>query len=127
MILDTHVWIWSQVQPDRIRPATLKIMSRQLEVVICALSLYEAVTAIDKGKLGPGPRATDRTDAWLNAMPTTLLPLTAEVARLARTLPFEHADPFDRLIAATAFHENCPLVTADANLLGLSWLKTHPA
>lgn len=34
------------------------------------------------------------------------------------------ADPFDRLIAGTAFQENLPLVTADRNLRRLTCLFT---
>lgn len=127
VILDTHVWIWSHVQPNRIAVRTFELMRGESEVVISALTLHEAMAAIEKGKLGSGPTARDRTDAWIGAVPTTVLPLTAEIARLAQTLPFQHADPFDRLIGATAFTEKCPLVTADANLLALSWLKTLPA
>ena len=34
------------------------------------------------------------------------------VARVA-TLPFHHRDPFDRLLAAQALEEDCPIVSAD--------------
>ena len=34
------------------------------------------------------------------------------VARVA-TLPFHHRDPFDRLLAAQAIEERCPIVSAD--------------
>ena len=45
----------------------------------------------------------------------------------SRTLGFDHADPFDRLIAVTGFHENLPLVKADRNLLKLGRLTTISA
>jgi PIN domain nuclease of toxin-antitoxin system len=34
------------------------------------------------------------------------------VARVA-ALPFHHRDPFDRLLAAQAIEERCPIVSAD--------------
>jgi PIN domain nuclease of toxin-antitoxin system len=47
----------------------------------------------------------------------------SNIAYLSRSLQFDHADPIDRFIAATAFQLNIPLVTADASLQKLSWLK----
>jgi PIN domain nuclease of toxin-antitoxin system len=45
-------------------------------------------------------------------------PLTLEAAVLAAALPGDlHADPADRLLAATARELGCPLVTRDVRLL----------
>lgn len=41
------------------------------------------------------------------------LAITIEHARLAGFLPGLHRDPFDRMLAAQAFIEGMPLVTAD--------------
>jgi PIN domain nuclease of toxin-antitoxin system len=42
----------------------------------------------------------------------------------AGTLPWDHRDPFDRVIAAQSMIESAPLVTADEKLAGLPGLHT---
>lgn len=45
-------------------------------------------------------------------------PVEGEVAIRSAELPSLHADPADRIIAATAIFDGATLVTADAQLLG---------
>jgi PIN domain nuclease of toxin-antitoxin system len=44
---------------------------------------------------------------------------TSEHALLAGTLPGEHRDPFDRMLAAQALIEGVPVVSKDLALEGL--------
>ena len=46
------------------------------------------------------------------------------MAIAARTLTFNHEDPADRFIGATAHVLGVPLATADPKLHNLPWLKT---
>jgi PIN domain nuclease of toxin-antitoxin system len=50
--------------------------------------------------------------------------LTHEIALAARRLPWEHSDPADRFLVATAQVLNLTLVTADVHLLGLGEIST---
>lgn len=52
------------------------------------------------------------------------LPITPEIALLSRSDLFQHGDPADRLIGATALQLGSRLVTADAKLRGLPELET---
>jgi PIN domain nuclease of toxin-antitoxin system len=51
-------------------------------------------------------------------------PLTHEVVMAAQQLPFDHPDPADRFLAATAEVFALTLVTADVRLLGLGTIGT---
>ena len=51
-------------------------------------------------------------------------PLTHEIALAASRLPWDHNDPADRFLAATAQVLNLTLVTADFDLLGLGEIST---
>jgi PIN domain nuclease of toxin-antitoxin system len=42
-----------------------------------------------------------------------VIPLTAHLALKAALLDWNHRDPFDRMIAATALQERVPLVSSD--------------
>ncbi len=53
----------------------------------------------------------------------TSVPLTNEIAVLSRTLAFQHDDPADRFIAATAYALQGELATSDERLRNLPWIK----
>ena len=46
----------------------------------------------------------------------TLVPISAEVALHAGRFPSDQRDPFDRVIAAQAFHEDIPVLSSDGKL-----------
>jgi hypothetical protein len=46
----------------------------------------------------------------------TLVPISAEVALDAGRFPSDQRDPFDRVIAAQAFHEDIPVLSSDGKL-----------
>lgn len=55
----------------------------------------------------------------------TVLPITPEIAVLsAGERLYSHKDPCDRIIAATALHDNILLITSNANLRTVAGLKT---
>ena len=125
MVLDSQMWIWFHKGDPRLPPAVVDEMRHLREkVAISAVTVWEVALAIEKGRIESllSPEATVRS--WLENVPMTLIPLDMEIALLSRTLPFEHEDPADRFIAATAHRLGAPLATSDARLLALPWLKT---
>jgi PIN domain nuclease of toxin-antitoxin system len=66
---------------------------------------------------------------WLNlaTQPTLVrvLPVDAEIARLANNLPGDfHEDPADRFIVATAIHHRLVLLTSDEKVLAYSHVRS---
>ena len=61
-------------------------------------------------------------DTWLDlALPSwTVLPVTVPIARLSVLWPWEHKDPADRILAATAQFEGIPLWHTDTVLKKIS-------
>ena len=45
-----------------------------------------------------------------------LVPISAELALRAGRFPSDYRDPFDRVIAAQALHEDIPVLSADGKL-----------
>lgn len=122
LLLDTHIWICLLGDPDRLGGKTLRILkNQQHEAWISPVSTVEALTLHHKGKIRlPG----DLTEWVANATAGTKeAPLTHEVALASRQFSFD-LDPFDRLLAATAFVFDLTLVTADERLLELENVKT---
>ena len=121
ILLDTHEWIWFVTSHPRLSPV---VASRIDEAAISSVSIWEVALAVQKGRIESPNDAETTVREWLKRYPVTVIPLDAEIALLSRTLPFEHDDPADRFIAATAHRLGVPLATSDARLAALPWLKT---
>src|SRR5437762_658843 len=78
---------------------------------------------VDKGKSGDVP---DNPDTWLDlALPSwAVLPITVPIARQSVLFGWDHKDPADRLLAATAQIEGLELWHTDTTL---KKLKGFPA
>lgn len=113
--------------PSRLTESVKEAMQSEAALGISVLSIWEVMVSIQKGRLHTNLPAEEQIDHWLRDIPLVRIPLNEQVIRVGHRMIFHHADPIDRFIAATAFCENSPLITADAHLLNLSWLKTIKA
>ena len=127
LVLDTHIWVWSQAEPNRI-PSGLRRELTELRdsIAISVISIWETLMLIERGRIAVEGDAEDAVRGWIDANDTRVLPLDEETAFLARSLPFVHGDPADRFIAATAVRHGCPLATLDTHLRGLPFLDVRP-
>lgn len=117
LLLDTHIWIWSQLDPARIgkRAATV-LSSGDNELWLSPVSVWEALTLMQKGRV-----RVENPFIWVERAAEQLreAPLTREIVSVGMALPLSHADPADRFLAATAKVLKLTLLTADRRLLGL--------
>ena len=121
ILLDTHVLIWLLAGNPRLgAPARSLIQQAAADnaLLVSAITPWEIAMLVSKGRL-----ALDRdVGEWLGAalaLPgIRLAPLAPEIAVASTRLPGDlHADPADRIIAATARHIDAVLVTEDQRLL----------
>jgi PIN domain nuclease of toxin-antitoxin system len=118
LLLDTHVWLWSLLEPDRITPdvaATLE--SEDAELWLSPISLWETLVLAEKGRLDLGPSSREWVENALEAVPLHEAPVTSEVALATAGIELHHRDPADRFLLATAKVFDLTLVTADRRLL----------
>jgi len=123
LLLDTHIWIWSMQGSDRLGKRTAQeIKNPENERWLSPVSTWEALTLHAKKRI----YLPKDISAWVARATAMFLeaPLTHEIALAARRLPWQHNDPADRFLAATAQVLNLTLVTADSNLLGLGDIST---
>jgi PIN domain nuclease of toxin-antitoxin system len=116
--VDTHYVLWAAINSKRIEPWARKIIADlNNEVLVSAATLYEISLKVRLGKL---PEAEDfENDLVANievSLGYTLMPLEPAVMLRAARFEADHADPFDRMIAAHAIQHNLPLLTTDTRL-----------
>lgn len=125
LLLDTHIWVWYLLADERLSTVLReKISDSATEIWISPISSWEVLLLAARNKLFLLPTPEVWVVKALKAINAHPAPLTHEISILSRSLEFKHNDPADRFIAATAAHYGLVLATADANLSGLSWLKT---
>jgi PIN domain nuclease of toxin-antitoxin system len=86
------------------------------ELCLSSISVMEIYRLWQVGKLPDNP------DTWIDlALPSwTVLQMSVPIARLAVLWNWEHRDPADRVIAATALIEKIPLWHTDTVLKNLT-------
>ncbi len=116
-LVDTHVWLWIQSDPDRLREETREIVQDvRNSLLFSAASAWEIAIKYRLGKLqlpeAPASYVPDR----MRRSGTSPLPVDhAHVLRTAE-LPDHHRDPFDRVLVAQAQLLDLTIVTADDQL-----------
>lgn len=128
LLLDTHVWIWSLQQQDRLNAkARRQIENSANELYLSPISIWEAHYLAQRRKLryaGPFAEWLDR--AW-RTMPIREASVTFTVAEQASRLHLPQGDFGDLFLAATASVFDFTLVTADEQLLAHPAIRTLPA
>ena len=119
LLLDTHIWIWTRLQPDRLSSPVVKALEDpENELWLSPLSIWELSNLVDKGRIVLNTGVEDWVARAMQALPVKEAPITYEVALETRRVQLPHRDPVDRFLAATAKVYGLTLVTADERLLG---------
>ena len=118
ILLDTHCWLWLQVEPERLRDTSLELVeNRGNELLLSAASSWEIAVKHALGRLPlPEPPAT-YVPSRMASSGVAGLPVEHIHALRVAELPPLHRDPFDRLLVAQAREEKLTLLTADPRIL----------
>lgn len=115
LILDTHAYAWALTAPDRLGAAARSaVADRTNRVLVSAASTWEMAIKHRSGKWPEAERLLSDHESLMSRLGTESLEISWRHARRAGALAWEHADPFDRMLAAQALTEDCTLVTKDA-------------
>lgn len=127
IILDTCGLIFDAMSPERLTEKARKTIEEseaQHRLFYCDISLWEIAMLIQKKRLNPGPDAQTFLETILQSRYIQRLSITPEIAAIS-CYPdiFQHGDPADRIIAATAIHHRAKLITSDKKLSAISRLE----
>jgi PIN domain nuclease of toxin-antitoxin system len=102
LLLDTHAWAWSMTGDARLSAAAIAAMEQAETVSISAISLFEIGQKVRLGKWTEMAPFLDRLISLAEEQGGRLVEVSPEASLLAATMEWDHRDPFDRIIAATA-------------------------
>lgn len=130
VLVDTHVWLWSVLVPERLGGEARRLLEDPDDVPwLSPISVWEFLLLVEKGRLRLEGDADPHR--WLDEVarraPLREAPLTHAIARESRVIDLPHEDPADRFLAATARVLDLTLLTADARLLGGSGYRVAAA
>ncbi len=116
ILLDTHVFLWLQVKPERLGVRLEMVEDEQTTLLVSAASAWEIAIKHGLGRLEL-PESPDRyVPERLRVMGAESLAIEHRHALAVADLPPLHRDPFDRLLVAQANLLDVPIMTADPQI-----------
>lgn len=111
ILLDTHLYLWSLSEPERIAPDRVRELETPANTVyISSISIAEITIKASIGKLN----LTFDPLEMIEKSGFEALDFGAKAAMLLGELPFHHRDSFDRMLIAQAMSENLFIMTDDS-------------
>lgn len=124
VVIDTHALVQAGLQPNRLSAGARKALSGGHGPVAASdISFWEIAMLVAKRRLEIDTDAAQFIEDLVHALGIRVLPITPRIAVLAQSDQFEHGDPADRIIAATAIAHGAPLVSADKRLRRVKGLQ----
>lgn len=115
LLLDTHAFIWWDIEPTRLSPHALALcQDPNNQLVLSVVSVWEMQIKIQLGKLNFTKPLADMIARQQKVNNMEILPVRLSHALAIKTLPLVHKDPFDRLLIAQAKVEGMPIMSRDS-------------
>lgn len=127
ILVDTHTLLWLLREPTTLDPEALApLTDPATSVWVSAASAWEIAIKTRLGRFD-GSTLLATWPSQLEAMRVDDLPVDSDDAILAGRLPWDHRDPFDRVIVAQALRRKLILATRDARILAAALAPTLKA
>ncbi len=129
LLLDTHVWVWSQAAPERLGEVARAVLEDADESLhLATVSTLEVARLVEAGRLELAGSVMDWVTASTEQLGAGTLELSHEIAAGAYALPGAfHRDPADRILVSTARRHELVLLTADERILGYPHVASQDA
>lgn len=127
-LVDTHALAWWLAGSSRLSPAARRAIAREQAaggLAVASVTLMELAQLAARGEIRTGRTPVDWLRQVVVQARVAVREVTPDIAAMAAFLPPAFpADPFDRLITATAIVEKAPLVTADRRIQDSGVVRT---
>ncbi len=126
IVLDTHTVIWWTLDPEKLSKRAVKLCHQfnETPAFLSSISIWEIGIKIKKGKLELGISATEFADRLKRTGLVQIVPVDESVWLRNLDLDWNHSDPADRTIVATALIKRVPILTKDDAMHEFKGVKT---
>lgn len=115
LLLDTHVAVWSVLDPKRMPSKILRLIERS-DNFVSAISIFELSLKFGSRRGRTSPIDAENAIVEFDRAGFEMLDLTARHALELNSIALAHNDPFDRILLAQALSESLRFVTHDESL-----------
>lgn len=117
VVLDTSTLIYWTMAPERLSKIADQMITDADRVCLSAISIWELGVMVKQGKLDLPASIRELTENLERTDRLEVLPVDVPTWIQNLELDWDHQDPADRTIVATAKMNDCPLVTSDSVIL----------
>ena len=114
LLLDTHALVWGQLSRKKLTSRAREAIEASSNVYVSSITFFEIA---QKARIGKWPEIAPLMHdlaAFHQRQGGRIVDVDHEIAQSAGELIWDHHDPFDRMIAATALKRKMSLISADA-------------
>ncbi len=129
LLLDTHVWIWTQEEVERLGAETTRaLVDPETSLHVSTVSTLEIARLVAVGTIELSGTLESWVEETLDSLLCSTIEISHEIAAGAYALPKGlHKDPADRILVATARQHDLSLLTADERILDYDAVQTLDA
>ncbi|HKE14439.1 MAG TPA: type II toxin-antitoxin system VapC family toxin [Kofleriaceae bacterium] len=115
ILLDTHALLWWALDPSRLSTVAQDRITamEQQGGLASSISIWELGIKVRRGKLELGMDIEEFTRRVERSAVIELVPVGTAIWLRSLQLAWEHRDPADRVIVATALDRGVPILTKD--------------
>ena len=113
VVLDTSALLFWTLHRERLSEAASAAISESERILVSSISIWEIGIKVGRGGLSIPLPVREYAERLERLARVDILPVDTETWLTNLDLQWNHRDPADRSIVATAVVNSCPLVTSD--------------
>jgi len=114
-IVDTHVLLWTLLDPDRLSDNILQAYQQADEIQVSNINFWEISLKYKLGKLDLGDLTPDDLLVAAEESHFKIIEIDSKIMATMYKLPLgSHKDPFNRVLIWYAIQNNIPLIAKDS-------------
>ena len=116
VVLDTSTLLFWTLDRPRLSEAAASAIADADRVLVSSISIWEIGIKVNKGRLSIPVPVREFAERLKLVDRVEIVPVNTEAWLANLELQWDHRDPADRTIVATALLRSCPLVTSDSTI-----------